>query len=199
MSVWPLECFLHIEFYSKIRDIFRLLIHCILFSDFWTFFPCISTVIITQVSVWPLEFSSIEISSLGFATIFSFFSLFSFFLFSSFYPFRHVLLFIFLSILFRTFFPCIPTVINTPIEISSLLVAIFLSLLFILLPFFFFLSFSSLSFSSCPFIYFPFDLFSSVLLSFPCFLNFFFLILCLDQCVVFLSYNSRVCSYEFAS
>jgi len=117
-----------------------------------------------------LNVSSIETSPLGFAIYCSMLLILSF----SFFTFRHVLLFIFLSILFWTFLPCIPTVINAPIEISSLLVAYFFPccLLLLFLPFFFF--FSSLSFSSCPFIYFPFGLFSSVLLSFPCFLNFFF-------------------------
>jgi len=162
LAFWPLVCFLHIEFYSKIRDIFRLLIHCILFTDFWTFFPCISTVIITQVSVWPLEFF---LHWNLFSRIPTIFSLFSFLLFSSFYPFRHVLLFIFLLILFQTFFPCIPTVIDTQVSVwplecllhwnfSSRIRDIF----FHAVDSFFFL----FSFSSCPFVYFPFNSFSDI-------------------------------------
>jgi len=164
LAFWPLVCFLHIEFYSKIRDIFRLLIHCILFSDFWTFFPCISTVIITQVSVWPLEFflhwNFFSRIRDNFFLVFLVF-IFSFFFFLSFsscpfvyFPFDPF------SDIFSLHFNCYqhPSVCLTSWMSPPL--KFLLSDSRYIFPCCWFFLFFLFSFSSCPFVYFPFNSFS---------------------------------------
>jgi len=232
---------------------FRLLIHCILFSDFWTFFRAFQLLSIPKCLFDLLNFPPLKflLSDSHFSLLFIllFFIIFlfvmSFCLFSFWFFFRHF----FHAFQLLSTPKCLFDLLNvSSIEISSLGFAIYFSILLILsfsfftfsscpfvyFPFnsfsdifslhsncyqhsnwnsftfirdnFFLVVYSSffpfssfLSFSSCPFIYFPFDLFFVRSSFFSMLFDLLFLILCLDQCVAFLSYNSRVCSYEFAS
>jgi len=64
MSVWPLECFLHIEFYSKIRDISGFWFSIFCFSFFW--FPSSGFLLLAVVLllvVWNFGTSGLSFAS----------------------------------------------------------------------------------------------------------------------------------------